>query len=1253
MLLAAGVAAAQTTSNNLKASAGTTSVFAQWHGERGLTYNVFVTDTTGALVFDTVVAGYNLLIGDLDTNRRYLLTVAQWDDPSNMQEDSVAFRTGSLAGTSGCPTPHVVATSVRPHAIDLAWAPGYRENSWRLEYKAQNDTAWTTATANTTRRSYTLDSLSPATTYLILLTALCQNTVVAVPLTVSTPCVTTLPWQEGFETWGTANPVPPCWSICGNSPTPYVTLYNGESHSGTASLQFNSWRTYYHCVALPYMATMPDSLVLSFWIRSLGSGSCFDVGVMTDPLDTFSFVPLYTVTTPYNVWTHVELLLSSYRGYGHHVAIISHTGHSATTFVDDVRLELRPDCLWPSNLVLQTVSPTSLGLSWHERGTASQWLVEYDTVPPGSPLSTPRRLTTGDTLCTIPGLQHVTTYYVGVRSLCGADTSAPICDTFATACQWQLPLNEDFENFYQGQADQLAPCWYRYEDLSGGIVYPYISSQYHHSGRLSLYLYSSSNKRAYIATPYIGARADSLTVSFWLYSGRNTHDMVRVGVMSNPNDISSFTAVDTVWAHAASTWEYFEVPLSAYRGSGHFIALSAGDNYSTAFIDDLSVFYTSECYRPRHLGATDMTHDACRLAWLGPDSAVRWLVEYGPQGFAPGSQVGSLLYANDTSCRLTALQPATTYDVYVSALCSTDTSPSINISFTTRCAPLRPPITQRFDGSISDCYTIGNSCAGQSSSTPVLTNSRYGITGAYSLQLKSTTGCNSYLALPAVAASPDSLMLSFWLYKPDTAYPTPLVVGVMDVPGNPLTFTPVRTVVPDTVGAWELFDVPLAGYGGSGRYVTLLSPDNAASNLYVDDIVLDYAPRCMRPTAFWLDSVASDSAWVRWKAVPGVQRYELSVTAADSLPQTGTITQHSTATARLGSFDYGTRHDVYLRAVCGAASVSQWVGPLLVANGAYLLRKDVWHDTVSLCGTILYDDGGPNGNYSSSLSNWITLTPHDSHPVRIKGSVNLKAHDNIYVWDGYFFAANNQLANLSGTHASVGPFTASNPDGVLTLELSFRSGGPSDRGFEFFVTCDDYFCDPVANLTPLAVRARSATLQWTPGGSESRWLIACDTSFDFGNASYYVADSIPTYTIRDLRPDMLYVVSVRPICNGDTGVAVYTAFQTDTGSADLAITNPQTLNGELAVYPNPVSQGSDITVKLPYAETDATLQLYDMTGRLLYTAHPKQQSLNSPLRYQNIHWMSLHISTFNFSKSAYFLKLTTPTATLTQKIIVR
>ena len=140
----------------------------------------------------------------------------------------------------------------------------------------------------------------------------------------------------------------------------------------------------------------------------------------------------------------------------------------------------------------------------------------------------------------------------------------------------------------------------------------------------------------------------------------------------------------------------------------------SGDTLLT--VDDASVFADGDtiamiehqcpsCPRPLGLQLVTRSHDQLQLAWNGTASG-SWLVEYGVRGFTPGS--GTSYTVTTPTITLTGLDSATHYDVYVTAVCGSESSQPVFGSYVTTCGTDTCSIRFELQDSYGDGWNGGS-----------------------------------------------------------------------------------------------------------------------------------------------------------------------------------------------------------------------------------------------------------------------------------------------------------------------------------------------------------------------------------------------------------------------------------------------------------------------------------------------------------------------------------------------------------------
>ena len=185
-----------------------------------------------------------------------------------------------------CPEPSsLTATNMTFSSADLGWTPN-GGSQWEIDW-ALSDVPLGLGTQLTgiTSNPYTLNGLSPATTYRYYIRTNCGSGGTSDwvgPYTFSTPCtdVTLFPYQQSFDG---STFVPNCWSLVGTSnwarstsgSYPSCTPHTGQGMAYFNSFSFSSGTT--SQMITPPFALPQDGFVVSFWMyRDPGYASYAD-----------------------------------------------------------------------------------------------------------------------------------------------------------------------------------------------------------------------------------------------------------------------------------------------------------------------------------------------------------------------------------------------------------------------------------------------------------------------------------------------------------------------------------------------------------------------------------------------------------------------------------------------------------------------------------------------------------------------------------------------------------------------------------------------------------------------------------------------------------------------------------------------------------------------------------------------------------------------------------------------------------------
>ena len=364
-------------------------------------------------------------------------------------------------------------------------------------------------------------------------------------------------------------------------------------------------------------------------------------------------------------------------------------------------------CLAPSYLTDEEVTSTSVFLSW-TKGAEDQdaWQFryrkastsEYTYVLVENNSSNSYELT---------GLEPATSYDVNVRAWCGGDdyskwslANQNLDKSITTACaSITLPYTCDFEGAVETGGHfstySVPKCWSRIEMQYGSYspytYYPYVYdySSNAHSGTKSLRMYRTPNSaNQTIILPAIddSYQMSDLQIRFWAKAG-SSNNTLSVGIM----DGESFTEVQSVEGVSTSYAE-FTVPLTSYAGSGRNIAIKCGSSstYLYYYIDDVTVEEIPSCLIPTGLTCTGVDVNSASFVWQPGKDETEWNIQYKKTSDSEWSNPIHVteLPTTENPFVLTGLQRGLEYEARIQAYCDAEDQSEWNsmpVSFTTDC----------------------------------------------------------------------------------------------------------------------------------------------------------------------------------------------------------------------------------------------------------------------------------------------------------------------------------------------------------------------------------------------------------------------------------------------------------------------------------------------------------------------------------------------------------------------------------------
>ena len=908
-----------------------------------------------------------------------------------------------------------------PHDINLTWSGTTDNDTWEVKVLTAN--VATIAIKNGTYdhslaivddtlvvgKNFQLGGLRAQSTYYVYVRGLCgDSTWVSTPATTSCELLDpTRANKETFESYssGTGS-VPNCW-YSGNgsadatdSYRPYI--YNSSTYSSSGTRTFRMYGYDYYDYTPAYIASPEikcDSLTQIMVTFNMYSGSSYSwlLGVMSDPYDLSTFVVIdsiggtgQSVQYSYDLSEYVGLIPSTAK----YIAWRTPYGMTSYAYLDDVSFisvacpltkpsiseltgssvrissGLRTSDNWIILVTNHLVSEEDL--SDDDYHIPASWIVYQDTVSTRSK--------------EIFGLQGQTKYYVATTTLCD-DAQAPWSTlSFMTPCVARTPealgtvtfsAEEGFETGTGGET----PCWTvgsKTQNASSSYI-PYIddAASTMHNGKnyLKLYDYVSSS------SSYVGAYAimpeldvDSISkyqVNFWGRSNNSSsnNNQVIVGVISDPSDLNTFVALDTLNL-SKSTWDPYSVGFENYMGDymgdlgRNIMFLSDFGSTNYAYISEVSVELIPKCRPISSFTVDSVGEDAAIISWKGYQDSYRLLLA---NKALEESEKKTYRYLLDTivdhsdDILITGLQPNANYYVYAQGICEDGDSTAISVTYAaihTTCptvggAPL--PFFDDFEsyekGEPSPgCWQI--LCTGSRSMTyHVVTENSNSGTKAIDVWSTSSNGC--YIVVPKVDADLANLRLTFDACSWGGSSATKMYVGVMADVNDVTTFVLLNTFDLAPEAAYTHCTMDLSEYELPYDNLVITSGiPNVTPNTYdnyLDNVGLEYLASCNAPKLRFVGSSFTSATIALTPARVEDSQWQLVVIDDDTYATIGDINQYlATATkidvnstnVELTGLEPATSYYIFARAICGANDQSTWTRNPLKISTQYYFAED-------------------------------------------------------------------------------------------------------------------------------------------------------------------------------------------------------------------------------------------------------------------------------------------------------------------------
>jgi hypothetical protein len=416
------------------------------------------------------------------------------------------------------------------------------------------------------------------------------------------------------------------------------------------------------------------------------------------------------------------------------------------------------------------------------------------------------------------------------------------------------------------------------------------------------------------------------------------------------------------------------------------------------------------CPQPTNFSLIQANNTTAQVEWVAGGSETQWQIEYGPQGFTPGTGTSVIVTTNPYT--ITGLTTNSFYQAYIQGICTPgDTSyftPPVAwntynqgqfVDWDNACPTngfediagfatnanltddselgVTLPFTFLYQGILMNTMTIGNNGGVILGSTTAQVNYNMPASGnglfPYIQDLGTAITPNG-VYYGQVGNSPNAKFIVQWNNVPHYGFPTPTNGAsfqlVIEEATNEIYYVYDDVEMGNT--AWD---------NGADAEIGLRGPNNVNVSMnntaYLQDnsCVHFYYTNCPKPTAFATSYVAPDEAMLTWTAGAAAEtNWTIIYGPAGFNPATGGTTVNSTTNSVvLTGLNQLTAYDVYIYADCAVGLQSlglegSFTTPPFCANPTNLLASTEVDSLISSWSWTQYSAQYPSTGFNLQLT---------------------------------------------------------------------------------------------------------------------------------------------------------------------------------------------------------------------------------------------------------------------------------------------
>ncbi|MGB5981371.1 MAG: choice-of-anchor J domain-containing protein [Nonlabens sp.] len=507
---------------------------------------------------------------------------------------------------------------------------------------------------------------------------------------INCPPIQTLPYVQDFEgpfqQSSFTNSAPDCWySITdglGRSQVVQASIFvDNDSNAFELTNYLQSPSEDYMLISPSILQLTSSGTRMSYSLKG-HVGTTIQIGVMNDPYNPQTFSVLKTemiVDAEYR-----EYQLDILPTQNSHIAFRhGQSGNFRSLYVDDINFNPLPQCREATNARVSSVSYDEVTFVWDQSTTGQtphyyRVTNEGDSPTINSPVASGVQVSNAPLSITVNGLSPDTSYDIHIQTICALNNLSAWSEpfTFETkSAPLNIPIFEGFENSQAGDTfNQNVPDGWSIINQGHGYSYVADSPSASNTGNKSyafFHFHGLENAITLISPEIEDIASNGVQLEFY-FRGSN-FSSVEVGLMTDPDDMSTFSALDTT---TLASGFYSRKSIYIYPENAGYIAFKpkgTSNRLNFIYLDDISISALPDCNAPNNINSSNIDNTTATMSWrsVADDfNGYEWIVL--PQGTAPNlnqALFGGNTASGSSSVNLTGLDQSTTYNFYVRADC--------------------------------------------------------------------------------------------------------------------------------------------------------------------------------------------------------------------------------------------------------------------------------------------------------------------------------------------------------------------------------------------------------------------------------------------------------------------------------------------------------------------------------------------------------------------------------------------------------